>query len=357
MNSQVQHSHADALQRPGLLAFASQTPKTQKPLCPRGRLLRNRPGPRVGTVLILPGGEEGVDLLLANATDAMSNLNVGVAEFDDATLNGFSLAPALACLSDTAQEDCSDVLKMVPAEWVLVLRIHKVTDNADSDQRVIAKMYDSQTADLLQAEQRVCQRCSSSERMASVIRELVTEMAKSQLNDKARDTFLDVRTTPTGAILSIDGVVVGATGQAYRVSPGEHVITVELAGYRGASSSVTVGANEHKAITVELDEEVGAGDVQRWLGIGAMGAGAVAVVIGGVQISRHEGAPTSGDRIVDRSDTMTQGLVGLGVGAGLVGLGAFLYFTAEDSSDSDDDVALTATPTTDGFSLGLSGRF
>ncbi len=298
-----------------------------------------------------------MDLLLANAADALADLNVGVIEFDDATLNGFELAPALACLSDLAQEDCSDDLKMVPAEWVLVLRIHRVTENVDSDQRVIAKMYASQTADLLQAEQRVCQRCSSAERMASVIRELVTDMATSQLDDKARDTFLDVHTTPTGAVLSIDGVVVGATGQAYRVSPGEHTITVALAGHRSASSSVTVGANEHKALTIALDEEEdGGGDMQKWLGIGAMGVGGLALGVGAVQVARHEGAPSSGDRIVNRSDTITQGLVGLGVGAGLVGLGAFLFFTAEDSSD-EEDVSVSALPTANGFSLGLSGHF
>jgi len=314
--------------------------------------------PRVGTVLVLPDGAEGVDLLLSNASHALRQLNIGIAEFDDATVAGFELEAALECLRDAKAEDCSDVLNMVPAEWVLLMRIRRISDDPDSDQNVVAKLYSATTADLLQVEQRVCQRCSSSERLAEVIRELVSEMASKQLAEKARDTFLDVRSNPTGSVLTIDGTVVGPTGQSYRVRPGEHDIKIRHKGYRVAVQKVAVAANEHKALTVSLDPLAKPDGTRRMLGWLSVGIGAAALTTGATFIAIHQDEPSPDEpRIADRRNTKSIGIAGVATGAVLVGVGAALILTANDADDSDDSVSFSAGPTSSGFALGLSGQF
>ncbi len=315
--------------------------------------------PRVSTVLVLPDGAEGVDLLLSNASDALRKLNIGITEFDDATVAGFELEAALECLNDAKAEDCSDVLKMVPAEWVLLLRIRRVSQNPDSDQSVVAKLYAATTADLLQVEQRVCQRCSSSERLADVIRELVDEMASKQLAEKARDTFLDVQSNPTSAVLVIDDKVVGPTGQSYRVRPGEHRIKIRHKGYRVASQTVDVGPNEHKALTVSLDPLPKPDGTRRMLGYISIGVGAVALGTGATFIAIHEDEPGPNEpRIEGRRNTKGIGIASVATGAVLVGVGAALVLTAKDApSEESDSVAFSAGPTSSGFALGLSGWF
>ncbi|MCP4449118.1 MAG: PEGA domain-containing protein [Myxococcales bacterium] len=315
--------------------------------------------PRVTSVLILPDGPQGADLLLSNAEDSLREQNIGVTEFDDATLAGFDLKAARDCLGDEAAEDCSDVLNMVPAEWVLVLGIRRESDNPDSDQSLVAKLYSAKTADLLQIERRVCQRCSSSERMATMIRELVTEMTMGQLAEKARDTFLDVQSSPAGVVLSIDGTVVGPTGQSYRVAPGEHSIKLQYKGYRTATQTVTVSANEHKAMTVTLDAKPKPDGTRRMLGWLSIGAGSLAAVGGTVQVLRHEEEAPAGARPHEgQLDTKNQGIAGLAIGAALIGVGTALILTAE-SGEEEDSSALTvsATPTPHGLAFGLAGSF
>jgi hypothetical protein len=312
--------------------------------------------PRVSSVLILPNGAEDVDLLLSNAADALRQLNIAITEFDDATLAGFEFESALACLTDEKSEDCSDSFKMVPAEWILLLQIRRTSEDPDSDQRVIAKLYSALTADLVQVEQRVCQRCSSSERMAAVIRELVTDMAEKQLAEKARDTFLDVQSAPTGAVLTIDGTDVGPTGQSYRVTPGEHEIVLRHKGYRMASQKVVVAANEHKAITVSLDPKPAPNRWQRRLGYGAMGFGLGAMALGGYYVAVDDGDRKAGEPFASsRNDSATAGTVLLGTGLAFAIAGAVAVFTA--SSEDDDALTVSATPHANGFALGLGGRF
>lgn len=312
--------------------------------------------PRVSTVLILPDGAEGVDLLLSNAADALRKLNIGITEFDDATIAGFDLEAALECLGDEDAEDCSDVTNMVPAEWVLLLRIRRVSENLDSDQRVVAKLYSATSADLLQVEQRVCERCSSSERLAGVIRDLVGEMANKQLAEKARDTFLDVQSNPKGALLRIDGKVAGPTGQSYRVTPGEHTITLQYKGHRMASQKVSVGANEHKALTVSLDPLPKPDRWQRRIGYGAIGLGVGAMALGGYYIVVDDGDVALGDRLEPNpNDSMTAGVVVGAVGLGVAIAGAVALFTA--SSPSDEALTFHAAPQANGFAFGLGGNF
>tara|TARA_R110002096_G_scaffold408075_1_gene606910 strand:- start:355 stop:1377 length:1023 start_codon:yes stop_codon:yes gene_type:complete len=313
--------------------------------------------PRVSTVLILPDGVEGVDLLLSNAADALRKLNVGITEFDDATIAGFDLEAALECLGDEDAEDCSDVTNMVPAEWVLLLRIRRVSENPDSDQSVVAKLYSATSADLLQVEQRVCERCSSSERLAGVIRDLVGEMANKQLAEKARDTFLDVQSNPKGALLSIDGTVVGPTGQSYRVSPGEHTIKLQYKGHRMASQKVSVGANEHKALTVSLDPLPKPDGTRRMLGWVSIGVGAAVLATGATFIAIHQDVPGADEpRIADRRNSKGLGIAGVATGAVLLGVGTALILTAKDVPD-DDAVSFSAGPTSSGFAFGFSGQF
>ncbi len=313
--------------------------------------------PRVSSVLILPDGAEGVDLLLANAADALRQLNVGVTEFDDAELAGFDLAAALECLNDAKAEDCSDSVNMVPAEWLLLLRIRRESDSPDADQTVVAKYYSAKTGDLLQVEQRICQRCSSAERLAEIIRTLVDEMSTAQLAAKAPDTFLDIQSNPPGATLSIDGTAVGPTGQSYRVKPGDHELVIRQQGYRTATQNVSVAANEHKALTVSLDKLPPPDVWQRRIGWGAIGVGVAALSLGGYYIAVDDGDRQPGEPFeATRNDSATTGKVLMGVGIG-VALGVAFALLTSDSPDDTSGFSFLAAPVEDGLAVGLGGRF
>ncbi len=320
-----------------------------------------------GTVLVLPvGSESDVVLLQHNAAAPLREAGLGVATMDDAELSGFDAEATLECLASDGGE-CEHLLRKAPAKWVLLLRIrHSGDDQAenegeasealDEDQTIIAKLYAANDASLLQVEQRHCQRCSSRERMAKLTSELVAEIAAAELANQATETYVTINSTPSSAILSIDGTVVGPTGQAYRVAPGEHKISVTSEGYRKAEQTVSIAANENKAITVGLGlEGMGSANASRgrtiitWstlaVGTVALGAGVAWIVVDG---------NTTGDARDDLRSTKTLGISSMIAGTVLLGAGIALMLTETEASG---EMQVSAAPSSDGFAIGLSGHF
>jgi hypothetical protein len=333
-----------------------------------------------GTVLVLPIGDASDVILLSNnAAAPLRDAGIGLATLEDAELVGFLLDETVKCLDEDGE--CEHLLRKAPAEWVLLLRIRHgngidavhATDTspeagapvaapkgtgADEDQTVIAKLYAANDGSLLQVDQRLCKRCSSRERMAKLTMELIADVTRAELANQATETYINVSSSPANAILSIDGTVVGPTGQAYRVAPGEHTIAISLEGYRATSQQVTVGANENKAITVGLGKEgvtPAPGAVRRALTWASLGTGVVAMGAGIAWIA-VDGNATAGDggARAEIRDTMTLGVSSLIVGTLLVGTGVTLWLTEDDGAR---EMQVSAAPAKDGLTVGLSGRF
>lgn len=308
------------------------------------------------TILVLSVGDESTKTLLqANAEAALRDAGIQVTQIDDALLAGFDPQYTISCLDN--DEVCDALLKKAPAEWVLLLRLRVSDEGPDADRTVIAQLYSTADGALLQVEQRVCKRCSSNERLLREITDLVQAIASDEVANKASETYLDVSSTPPHAILRIDGVVVGQTGQPYRVTPGEHSIELEHEGYRVASQRLTVLPDEHKALSVTLSRDAaedGGGTLRSILTYGSLGIGAGAMIAGVsfLVIDGDSSSDGSRDRV---QDTKTLGIGSLAAGAALVGVGVALLLT--DSDDDDDDIQVSAVPTAQGMAFGLSGRF
>lgn len=336
-----------------------------------------------GTVLVLPvGNASDIILLQNNAAAPLRDAGVGLATLDDASLVGFEAEAAVKCLDEDGE--CEHLLRKAPAEWVLLLRIRHGDGTSppqsketaedreptgegpevpassvhpDEDQTVIAKLYSANDGSLLQVEQRLCKRCGSRERMAKLTMELIAEVTLAELANQATETYINVSSTPANAILSIDGTVVGPTGQAYRVKPGEHQVAVTLEGYRSASQTVDVAANEHKAITVGLGQEgasTASGTGRRVLTWAALGTGVVALGAGVAWVVVDGNTMGTGGARDDVRDTMTLGVSSMIAGSVLLGAGIALLLTDDDGSK---EMQISAAPTPEGVALGISGRF
>ncbi len=337
-----------------------------------GAALASGTSAATGTVLVLPVGTSSeMTILTANSAAPLRQAGLGLATLDDAELAGFDAKRALACLERDGE--CEHLLRKAPAEWVLLLRVRhteaaagddsadkneEAKRDADADLTIIAKLYAANDGSLLQVEQRQCGRCNSSERMGKLVEELVAEVAKAELANQATETYINVTSTPANAILSIDGVVVGPTGQAYRVSPGEHRVSVTLDGYRSAAQTVQVTANEHKAITVGLGEEqlVGSssGKGRRILTWTSMAVGTAALFAGVGWVVIDGDSTGDGNTLGTVRDTKTLGVSSMVAGSVLLGAGIVLLLTQDDG---EKEMQVSAAPYHDGMAIGLSGHF
>lgn len=70
-------------------------------------------------------------------------------------------------------------------------------------------------------------------------------------------TRIYVRSTPSGARVSIDGGVVGTTDGLFEVEPGRHAVRVELDGYSPATKDVTAEAEQIERVVVSLKKAPG----------------------------------------------------------------------------------------------------
>ncbi len=311
-----------------------------------------------GTVLVITAGEDSDRALLdANASAALREEGIAVALLQDAELNGFELNATIVCLEQG--EECSDLVRKAPAQWLLLLRLRHDGEGADADQRVIANLFSADDGELLQVKQRICQRCSSRERMAKVIAAMVADMAKAELAYHATETYLTVNCNPVASVLSIDGKVVGPTGQPYQVTPGEHKISVQHPGFHDAAQDVLVAANEHKNLSVTLansaTKKSSKSNLRSILGWSAIGVGAGAAVAGvyGIVIDGNDVNP---DRF-QQYNTKVIGIASTATGLALAGTALYLLYSAPKAKDNDA-MAVSATPLrNNGFSIGLSGHF
>lgn len=70
-----------------------------------------------------------------------------------------------------------------------------------------------------------------------------------------RKTMLDIRTTPAGAQVFVDGNFVGVSPIQVEVQPGAHTILATMPGYAPAQTSVSVSAGETKTVNLVLNPE------------------------------------------------------------------------------------------------------
>lgn len=162
---------------------------------------------------------------------------------------------------------------------------------------------------------------------------------------------LEVRSTPPGAAVSIDGSPVGVSGMAFGVSAGRHTVSVELEGHEVAAREVDLPPGKTTVLEVKLQPRAAvpappdrpapgpgffSARVFKWVTLGV----AVAGLAAGISLIAIDGQPTCDESFPNMEcpevrDTLAAGavLTALGGAAGLAS-GYLFYRDARDGGRS-----------------------
>jgi len=201
-------------------------------------------------------------------------------------------------------------------------------------------------------ERQSCTRCADTE-LARIARLLTTKLLDNTASRSGAPT-LEVKTTPPGANVTIDGLVVGESNAAFITSTGSHEITVALRGYRSATQKVTTPAGKRTSIAITLErdstkppERTDGGRSRLLPGLIAS-AGVVAVAAG--SLISYNADPDPNDR--QKYIYSTPGIVLAAAGGAAIGVGVFLWFYHPKSASTP-----TVTLTPGGGVAGWATRF
>lgn len=187
--------------------------------------------------------------------------------------------------------------------------------------------------------QRFCEHCTD-DKLTQASNELAQQLVQ-ELAVRIGRTVLDVKSNPTGARITLDGVPIGATDATFNTYPGSHVVIVEKPGY--LSQTVTVEAQEGKTaeVSVTLPESSSGPppsvtqqehqpQPSRIVPLTVIGAGGVGVVTAGVLIylGQQDGP---NDKTIHRRAT-TLGVISGVAGLAAIGAGVYLLWKGPSAS-------------------------
>jgi len=290
-------------------------------------------------------------------------------DFVDCVFNGYADQCVPGFLSDGDPD----------ADRAVLVRLTTTGKKGDITTTIVAWIF-RQNGETLAVQGYECPRCQPAT-IASKVGELVAAVVQ-RARSQARPSFLDLKTTPTGAVVSIDGQRVGLSNQKYKVSPGPHEVAFELEGRQRVTRDVIAGDGETVTIDVALpvagaatpvsppaDDHNGDGPPEDaptstqpprlapWL---VVGAGATLVVGSGVLILLNEDPVRDGGHFRQFNDNTTRGLVGIVAGAAVAVTGVVWLMRSNHDDGASAKQSLLA-PTLewrgDGAVVGAAGRF
>lgn len=171
-------------------------------------------------------------------------------------------------------------------------------------------------------------------------------------------TTLDVRTEPAGATVLVDNHPVGRSNETFSVAPGQHEVAIELAGYKRAVRTVTLGEGEMQSFAVTLVKDSSSIDPgtkfsprsRPWLVPALVAGGGVALVVAGSLWQASTEPPDQFDQPTRLYNKPAIGVITAGAVA--VGVGTYLWFARSKSSS-----APTVSISRDGGMIGWSGKY
>lgn len=185
----------------------------------------------------------------------------------------------------------------------------------------------------------------------------VTRQLLEELAVRTGRTILEVKSTPSGARILLDGVSIGATNGTFNTYPGSHTVIFEKPGY--LTQNLSVKAEEGKTAEVSAvlrQSHVAApkkvprpSQPSRWVPLTLIGAGTASIGAAGTLL--YIGAQDGPDdkRLRPRATT-----VGVAVGiAGVASLGVGIYLWLRGPSRSGP----TASALPGGAAVGWSEAF
>lgn len=186
-----------------------------------------------------------------------------------------------------------------------------------------------------------CEQCAG-DKLYSTASEL-TEQLMRDLAVRNGRTMIQVRSTPPGAEVKLDGQSVGVTDQTFNTFPGVHVLVIEKPGFERVLEDVFIEEGQTATVAHTLKPSSIEGRVQetkrsRIVPAILISAGAV-MLVGGTYVSWTEESALGGPQ--DEYLYNGPALAVAGVGAIAIGVGIYLWQRRPNTSSSTPTVSVT----------------
>jgi PEGA domain len=203
--------------------------------------------------------------------------------------------------------------------------------------------------------QRFCEHCS--EQKLTLAASEVTRQLLEELAVRTGRTILEVKSTPSGARILLDGVSIGATNGTFNTYPGMHTVILEKPGYLTQTLSVKAEEGKTAEVSVALRESAAVAPTKalpsskpsRWVPLTLFGAGAASIGVAGALL--YVGAQDGPDDKRLRPRATTVGVIAGIAGAASLGAGLYLWLRGPSRSGP------TASSLPNGATIGWSGMF
>jgi len=173
---------------------------------------------------------------------------------------GWSLAPQMLTKQDAdGLIDCSapgEPWECVPASIdasaihrALVIAVEQQTENDVPLIVLTGKVIATRPAAFM-VRQRFCEHCAD-DKLAQTSTELTLLLLHDLAVQRPR-TMLEVNSTPTGAVIAVDGQPAGATDGSFNTFPGLHIVTITKPGFQAETIRVHAEAGKTSTVSVTL---------------------------------------------------------------------------------------------------------
>ena len=254
-----------------------------------------------------------------------------------------------------ASAGCAALMGDWPGEEMVLLTLASRPDD-QSDELVLhlTGWVLSRQGAVAAVDRRYCQDCCA-DTLVSLTGELVTSLLQQGALTRGRPT-LRINSVPQGARVMVDNQPVGVTNLEYSVLPGDHVVSVDKAGYQIEVRKLTVLEGQTLDVDVTLipsgSKGGDRGDRTRVLPWTLTATGVVAIGAGATLVFLHSPEVEDGVRQRTFRESLVPGLVLAGGGAVLTALGAWWLMR------SGEKEALPAVAAgKEELVIGLVGRF
>ena len=155
-----------------------------------------------------------------------------------------------ACGRHTQPWECVREASTKVVDRVLLVDADVQASRDGTAQTVVTARLISVKSESVIARQRFCEACAG-DKLTEVTRTLVRELIGEGARGDGR-TLFDLKSSPPGASITIDGERVGVTDLAVRVAPGRHVVVIEKEGFAPSRHDLEVTEGRGQSVSVTL---------------------------------------------------------------------------------------------------------
>jgi hypothetical protein len=312
-------------------------------------MVTSSPGPRFGAIaaivlaLLLPTSAARADkntaaIVISGKVDqgTFNLVEVAIAQYLQAQgwsikAGGSDAVDATAVASCVAGDKTACVMELLAPLGVerVVLATAKSEKAKDGEETVAVMAWILATRDgsVIVSNRRYCERCTP-DLLESTTVDLMSDLLRD-MRAKEGHSAIRIRSTPPGAVITLDDERVGVTDMEFGVIPGPHRVSVQKDGYRPAARDVTTRAGEKVNVEFALESASDStrshrsGGALKWV----VGVTGVAAIAGGIAFLGADGPDVQGDsRGYVRSETTLTGVVLTATGAIALGVSGYLFY-------------------------------